>query len=162
MYEPISSTGKTYLTKIVIHSNYEWKLFMNHHKFRDYITNESINIDRNYLDTVIPHNFGFLKEVTANWDTTLLHRGRIMKLIPNAPEFQITLQKIYGNNKKFAFVAMVQTSRENVNKMTELITDGKFKNSIPFLPWKAYNACETGKKLPFTKKIKNGMEYFKV
>jgi hypothetical protein len=50
---------------------------MNHSKFCDYIMNECVNIDINFLDMVIPHNIGFLKEVTAKWDTVLLHCARI-------------------------------------------------------------------------------------
>jgi hypothetical protein len=55
---------------------------------------------------------------------------------------------------------MVQTSALNDTK-TEMITDDKYKTSIPFLPWKAYNACENGKKITLFQEDKKWNNIFR-
>jgi hypothetical protein len=66
MEEPTLISNHFYSTKIMVHSNKELKDFITDTVFCNYLTSESIHIEYNNLDCIVPQNVGFLEEVTSS------------------------------------------------------------------------------------------------
>jgi hypothetical protein len=70
-------TNNIHSTKIILHTNHELKDYLTNLDFREYLSSESIHIEYNGLDSKIPHNVGFIEQITSSRDTTILHAERL-------------------------------------------------------------------------------------
>jgi hypothetical protein len=127
MMDPVLSSTKSYSTNMVIKTNMELKDYLNNTQFWSYITNELINIEFNQLNSPLPYNVGFIEQVTASRETTILHYEHIKQFLENEHDcFQVTLQKLYSGDKS-TFVVMVQTEKDNIISMTKKLHSKKKK-----------------------------------
>jgi hypothetical protein len=96
MVEPVmGNTNNT--TKIIIHSNHDLNSYLTNPTLLTYLKEELMSFEHKNL-TTIPQNVGFIEQVMANWETTLLHKSDW------TPFYQQTLQ--YSKYASIKFMVM--------------------------------------------------------
>jgi hypothetical protein len=133
MLTPFISQTRVFSTKIIIHSNVDLKAIKTNPDFLQYIGEEGIKIDYNRLDTVLPSHVGILEQVSPRHDTLLFHYDRLSKLLPaSAPLFQICIQKTFGKDSKWVMIVMIQSEKEDVPVLSQLLIDLAKTDKIKF------------------------------
>jgi hypothetical protein len=147
MEEPHIINDYIYTTKIKVHTNKELKEYLTDKTFWNYLTAENIHIEYNNLDCIVPHNVGFLEEVTSSRDTIQLHEARLRRLLPTtAPKFQVNLYRAYGTDNRTTFLVMVQSKAEDVETLTLQIQAINEIHMIVFFPWEEFIKITNDKK----------------
>jgi hypothetical protein len=97
---------------------------------------------------VIPSHVGILEQVSPRHDTLLFHYERLSKLLPaSAPLFQISIQKTFGKDSKWVLIVMIQSEKEDVPVLSQMLLDLAKMQKIKFFPWHAYACMTSGQKL---------------
>jgi hypothetical protein len=139
MVAPVMGNNTSYTTKIVIHSNNDLDSYLTNSTLLAYLKEEQITIEHNNLTTTIPKNVGFIEQVTASRDTTLLHKVRLDSYLPsNAPAFQVCIYRVYGNDKRISHFVMIQSNQEDVATLTEMLLDINDESKLVFFPWSVF------------------------
>jgi hypothetical protein len=139
MMEPVQGSNNNFSTKIIIHANHELKDYLVTPQFRSYLRDEQITISHNELDTVVPMNVGFLKQATQSRETLILHKARLQQYLPkNAPDFQVNLYKAFNSSRKSTFMVMVQTDKNNVTNLTNMMKTASRQYNLGFFPFQTY------------------------
>jgi hypothetical protein len=148
MVKPVIGPNRVYCTKVIIHSNHTFRDYKINPNFRAYIGEELVVIDHNHLSTATPVNVGFLEQVIPRQDTLLLHHERIGRYLPpGIPPFQMTLQKLYGKDKKWANVIMIQGAEEDVPHLDRLLIKASVLGGFRYFPYSAYTCLIPTRKL---------------
>jgi hypothetical protein len=114
--EPSTGRYKNYSTRIYICTNHELEFYKKYQDLIEYLGGESISLEYNDLDSVIPPNIGFIENQIARPETIKLHHNRIKSLLPaNAPKFSITVQSIHGPDNSHARVFMLKCNKRHVS-----------------------------------------------
>jgi hypothetical protein len=134
-------------TKIEIHANYKLKDFLMDPAFRIYTKNELITIPQNFLNTAVPFNVGYLEYATQSRETTDQHQEQLQSLLlACAPAYQMNLVKIYGTDNKPTNMVMVQSDKEDANKLRHLLQEISKQHHIAYIPWEKYTKLTLNKK----------------
>jgi hypothetical protein len=139
MNVPVMGNNTSYSTKIVIHSNNDLNSFLTNPTLLTYLKEEQIAIEHNNLTTTLPKNVGFIEQVTASRETTILHKVRLDSYLPsNAPAFQVCIYRVYGNDKKISHFVMIQSNQEDVATLTEMLININDESKLVFFPWSVF------------------------
>jgi hypothetical protein len=105
-------------------------------------------IDHNNLTTATPVNVGFLEQVIPQQETLMLHHECISRyLASNTPPFQMTLQKLYGKDKKWAHVVMIQGDEADVPYSDRIMIKASTIGGFRYFPYSAYTCLIPTRKL---------------
>jgi hypothetical protein len=113
-------------------------------KFSNYLASELISVELNTLEmTVVPFNLGFLEQTTATRETTTLHMKRIrVCLPPDAPEFQVSLQRVYAPDNRPVSLVMIQCNKDDSDLLLKMLMMKKHREKFIFMPWFVYHTTE--------------------
>jgi hypothetical protein len=143
----ITGQNNTYSKKIILHTIQELKTILAEAKLQTYLNEEMISIEYNMLQTITMNNLGFLEQVTTNQDKTKLHKMRISKHLPlYTPEFQLTLQLIFGPDEQPLHMMMVQCKKYYTDQLLKLLMKPKNKDCFVFFPWYVYSGLPPSQK----------------
>jgi hypothetical protein len=147
MEQPTTGRYKNYSVRIYICTNRDLDFFKKDQELIDYLGGESIALEYNDLDSVLPPNVGFLLDIIPRPETIQLHKDRIKQLLPtNAPRFNMSVQTIHGPDNSNARVFMVKCDKMHLTTLTRMFRDID-ENHIKFFPWNSYAILQAGQKL---------------
>jgi hypothetical protein len=113
----------------------------------DYLSSESISLEYNDLDTVLPPNIGFLENTIARSDTAKLHKERIRSMLPkDAPRFSLAIQTLHGPDHSSTRVFMITCDKKYLLTLTKLLIDLQ-DDHCKFFPWNEFICLSPGQKL---------------
>jgi hypothetical protein len=147
MEQPTTGRFKNYSVRVYICTSRELEYYKKDQDLIDYLGGESIALEYNDLDSVLPPNIGFLLDIIARPETIQLHRDRIKSLLPaNAPRFNISIQTIHGPDNSNARVFMLKCDKTHLSTLTRLFCNIN-EDYIKFFPWNSYAIQQAGQKL---------------
>jgi hypothetical protein len=95
--KPLVDKDRTFLIRIIIHSNKRLGQYKEIPQFRQYLAREHIVLDYNELESIDPFHVGFIEDIIPRYETLQLHHERISTLLgEDSPKFQLNIQSVYG------------------------------------------------------------------
>jgi hypothetical protein len=147
MEQPTTGRFKNYSVRIYICTNHDLEFFKKDQDLIDYLGGESIALEYNDLDSVLPPNIGFLLDIIARPETIQLHKDRIKQLLPsNAPRFNMSVQTIHGPDNSNARIFMLKCDKLHLSSLTRMFREID-ETHIKFFPWNSYAILQAGQKL---------------
>jgi hypothetical protein len=152
MEQPTTGRYKNYSVRIYICTNRDLEYYKKDQELIDYLGGESIVLEYNDLDSVLPPSVGFLLDIIARPETIQLHKDRIKQLLPeNAPRFNLSIQTIHGPENANARVFMIKCDKVHLSTLTRMFC-AVDENYIKFFPWNSYAIQQEGQKLTIIKR----------